>query len=790
MTGSEILADLRVIDLGVGMAAALVAKVLADFGARVTRVEPAGDDPTCTHYPAGAAWRANVRQREASDDDALQSLFAGADICIIGGEDWPGVHARVDAASLRARHAGLIVVDMGGGAPAAAPAVDLLAQARSGLAFELFSARPLCFAIPVPTYGAALLGLIGIGAALVTRLRTQRGTLVKMSLEQGVGLFWSAFWLRAETPDAVFSSITPKDCRHLIFECKDGRFVQFVMGVPGAVAKLYRVLGIEVPVDPADRGVPKAGAAPERYFGDLALIGAHVKRFSRDALLNALWREGMAAEPVLQPGECWDDPQVRACGLIERDASGRRGVGRAFDLTLLAGGADVAHTLRAAYAARRTAVATGTGSESEFETETETETEAQAQAQAQARAAEAALPLAGIRIVDLGNFIAGPYASRLLGDLGADVIKVESPAGSATISGYRTVYSSNCNKRSVCIDLKTTEGMALLHALCDSADVVQHNFRVGVAERLGVAPAQLRARRRADLPGLVTLETTAYGQDGPKALNAGFDMVMQALCGHEARAGGAGNLPLWPRSPLVDYAAAALGAVAMLMALYAGRSHACAVEAHVSLLASALFLQSELTWSPQAGFRGAPLLDRDMTGHAPWECLYPLRDGWLAIALRDDAMAARFATRLELNGLPPRRAAWGDSERAVIAARLRECDGAATLAALRTCEVWAELCAPDAWQVFGATEPQAAQGAEANPLARRVRTVRDTRYGRVTGFVGTLLELDDAPREDTHLRAAPQLGEHTVEVLSELGYSGARLAALASRGVIACKARR
>lgn len=106
MAGSEILADLRIIDLGVGMAAALVAKVLADFGAHVIRIEPSGGDPTCTHYPAGAAWRANVRQHEASDDDALHALIDEADVCIIGGEDWPGVHARVDAASLRARHGG------------------------------------------------------------------------------------------------------------------------------------------------------------------------------------------------------------------------------------------------------------------------------------------------------------------------------------------------------------------------------------------------------------------------------------------------------------------------------------------------------------------------------------------------------------------------------------------------------------------------------------------------------------------------------------------------------------
>ncbi|WP_322046556.1 CoA transferase [Paraburkholderia sp. J67] len=753
MSADGVLAELRVLDLGVGMAAALVAKGLADSGAQVTRVEPPAGDPFYAHYAAYEAWRAKATRLPAVDDEALHVLLADADLCIVGGEDWPGLHARLDAAALRARYPRLVVVDMGGSHEASQSdslagyplptAVDLLAQARSGLANELFTARPVCFAIPVPTYGAALLALIGIGAALVKRLRTQRGTLVKTSLEQGVGLFWSPFWLRAETPDAVFSSITPKDCRHLIFECKDGRFVQFVMGVPGAVAKLYRVLGIDAEVDPHDRGVPKAGAAADRYFGDLALIGAHVKRFERDALLAALWREGMAGEPVLSPGECWDDAQVRACELIERDAAGRRGAGRPFDLTLVPHESGPTQVQQTKHADEPTH-------------------------------SPDALPLAGIRILDLGNFVAGPYASRLLGDLGADVVKVESPAGSATISGYRTVYSSNCNKRSVCVDLKTPEGLAILHALCQRADVVHHNFRVGVAERLGVSPAQLRAHQ----PTLVTLETTAYGQQGPKAANAGFDMVMQALCGHEARAGGEGNLPLWPRSPLVDYAAGALGAVAMLFALYAGRSRGCAVEAHVSLLASALFLQSELTWSPEHGFRGAPVLDREITGHAAWECLYRLRDGWIAIALRDDGMTARFARALGIASLPVCRRDWGESERECIRACLSAAELAPTVAALREAHVWVEPCQHE-------DASQAVSGEAASALARCVRSVRDARYGRVTGLVGTLIEFDGAPLDAAHLRAAPQLGEHTEQVLGALGYTPQQLAELALCGVVA-----
>lgn len=729
---------LLVVDMGTGMAAALVARQLAEYGARVVRPSSPGTDPFDDVYPAHRIWRAGA---EPVDANQIEELLKSADICIVGGEDLPELPGTESAQALRQAHPRLIVVSMGGQCQADAgsgAAVDLLAQARTGLVHEQFSARPICFAVPLPSYGSALLALIGLWAALLRRLRTGRSELVTSTLDQGVGLFWQPFWMEADHPDTSFSTITPKDSRHLIFACADGSFVQFVMGVPGAVAKLYQALNIDVEVDPKDRGAPCAGAPVDKYFGDLELIAAHVRNFRRDELLQRLWDSGLAAEPVLQPGECWDEAQVSACRLVTTDAHGWRTVG-ARPLNFTSPG--TSHRPVPGRSARRS------------------------------KQDQDALPLNGFRIVDLGNFVAGPFASRLLGDLGADVIKVESPSGSATISGFRTVYSSNCNKRSLCLDLKSAEGLAILADLCRTADVVHHNFRVGVAERLGVSPYDLHAFN----PELVTLETTAYGHVGPKRLQPGFDMVMQAWCGHEARAGGEGNAPLWVRSPMIDYAAGALGAIAILMGLYQRETTGITADASVSLLSCALFLQSELVWSPVSGFTGAPLLDRELTGTHPAQALYHARDGWIAVAARDDGMAYRLASTLGLPSLPAARADWGPRERTLIARAARAWELKKLLDALRANAVWAQACVNDGWS--------SVIEARAGPLGARAEVVEDRRYGRVRGLVGTLVEFDDARVGREHLRAAPTLGEHTPELLQELGRSEAQVADLVRRRI-------
>lgn len=697
---------LRVADLAVGMAPALVVRMLLDAGARVDTIVPAGGNPFHSVYPAYRGWKDGTVVRPAASRD---ELLAQADICIVGGEDFSGLTRPHDAAEIAATYPRLIVVEI---TALGRHAQDLLVQSDIGLVNEQSTARPICVAAGLPTYGAALAAMVGLWAAVIDRERTGRGQQVTATLEQGAMLFWSQVWMEAERPSAEFEKLPPRDVTHLIFRCADGGYVQLVLGVSNALARLYAVLGIAGPVDQDDRGVPRLDRGPANYFADRAPLEASIARWQRDALLAALADAGIAAEPVLAPGEAWDDPQVRHCELVRTNPNGSQQAGSPFVMRSLPGAS------RALPDARSPA------------------------------------PLSGFRVVDLGNFIAGPAASKLLADLGADVIKVEPPVGLGNLTGLRNTWACNRGKRSIVADLKSADGQAVVRALCADADVVHHNFRPGVAERLGVDPASLRVFN----PNVVTLQTSAYGSTGPKAARPGWDMVMQALLGMEYRAGGVGNPPMWYRSAIVDYATGALGAIAMLMGLFHRTRHGGAVETETSLLATAMFLSSELVKNSDGSVSGAPPLDQGRNGFHPAERLYRVRDGWIALVARGDVAAKALATTLGLS-LPGPRSAWSDSEAAQLEAALLLLSVDAVAALFDGTDVWVTPCATDAWQRLKAMPELWERGT--------IIEVEDRRFGRITGSFGVPVHLSRSCLSAPPV-SAPASDEHRAEILAGL----------------------
>ncbi|WP_026927041.1 CoA transferase [Granulicoccus phenolivorans] len=686
-----------VLNLGHGLPTAVACRLLAGAGARILRVSDPTDDAVLARYPALRHWWDGWETLTPE-----QARVAGADVVLTGGETIVGALEHEVPSD-----PGQVVIEVAAYVPGTTdqtPADDLLVQARTGFVFEQFADRPTQIAFGSTLYGAGLLATLAAWAGLLQRRRTGAGALARVSLQQGQALFWPHLWMSAQRPTPDFDKVPPLDVRHLIFRCRDGRYVQFVMGVPGAVAKVHRALEIPGEVDPADRGVPDASRGADSYFGDRPLLAEYVARLDSDVVVARLKAAGIAAEPVLAPGAALQDPQVRQQGLVETDRTGRL---------------RVAQPLR--YRAR-------------------------AAAPAPTEAVAGPDPLSGVRIVDIGNWVAGPFASKLLADLGAEVISVDPPTGLSNLTGMRNVLATNRGKRSVVLDLKTEAGRAQLHRLLEDADVLMHNMRVGAAERLGLGPDQVRERH----PGLVYLQTTAYGDSGPKALDSGFDMVMQALCGHEQRAGGRGNEPVWYRSPFVDYASGALGAIGILAGLYRRATDQVGVDVHVSLLAAALFLRGE---GDLRGAEGADALDGERLGFAPLERLYRTRDGWVALVLREPATRTAWAALL---GLDPatdvRDEAWTRAGTAWTAER----DSTAVVTAVEEIGGWAVPARRDAFARL-----------LDDPAARAAHLVIDTedkRFGVVTGCYGPLVNLEGwAPARP--FRPAPVLGEHNDELL-------------------------
>lgn len=203
-------------------------------------------------------------------------------------------------------------------------------------------------------------------------------------------------------------------------------------------------------------------------------------------------------------------------------------------------------------------------------------------------------PLSGVKVLDLSAYIAGPYGCSLLADQGADIVKVEPPGGDnlrqypSTLAGEnRAFLGVNRSKQGVVLDLKQDGDRAVLLDLADQADVLVHNFRPGVTERLGIDHTTLAARN----PLLIYCAVTGYGEVGPLRAKAGYDQVLQAMTGMCVLQGPPGTPEITYGSP-VDYYAAALVAAGVASALYERERSGAGQYVGVSLLRSALTMQS------------------------------------------------------------------------------------------------------------------------------------------------------------------------------------------------------
>lgn len=724
----RLLEDLKVVDLGIGMAAALAAKLLADMGAAVTRIEPHGGDPFVSVYPAYSIWRRGAVVGEARD---LEALLAQADVCIIGGEDHPDVARRRDAADLSVRYPALVVLDITDG-PAGTgyvgPSTELLAQVRSGLVWEQVPGRPIVNAFEPGSYGAACQGVIGLLGALFEREASGRGQVVTTSLFEGALVWIGTYWAQIEKPTPAAGFVIPRGVYPLIFRTRDGKFIHMAIGGAGSKYGFYQALEIDDPtVLPGDSGMPKPGGGSKNFFGDYELLAEHVAKKDAAELLARIWERGLPAELVQAPGDCWDEPQVVHNRVIATEADGTRHVALPFR-----------------------AYAFGDG--------------------AAKRAQPGASPLSGLRVIDCGAFVAGPLAGVALADLGAEVIKVEAGHGDPNRSIYKSFLVANRGKKTICVDMKKPEGLAVVRKLCGQADVVMNNFRPGAAARLGMDPVSLHALN----PGLVVLEAPAFGNEGPLALKAGFDMVMQAWTGHEAKAAGKDNEPRWNRTNLVDIAGGMIGAVGTLAALLHRERTGQSASLESPLCNAGIFTLSELVQLPDGRFTGVPQLGSSLSGYTPLECLYEASDGWVVVVARGRGAAMGLRDGLGLtDALDDDFAAWGDAGEQAIGTAIAARSSADVIAALRPLGVWIEECRDGKEQVILNDPDLIARGT--------VRVVQHPVFGQINEL-GSGFALSRSATGNT--AAAPDKGANTRELLDEIGYADAEIDALYADGAV------
>jgi crotonobetainyl-CoA:carnitine CoA-transferase CaiB-like acyl-CoA transferase len=398
-------------------------------------------------------------------------------------------------------------------------------------------------------------------------------------------------------------------------------------------------------------------------------------------------------------------------------------------------------------------------------------------------------PLTGIRVVDLSTVLAGPYATMLLGDLGADVIKVEPPDGDATrgwgppwvgsaSEGTRTAayfLAVNRNKRAIRLDLKAASGTEVLRRLLADADVLVENLRPGSLDRLGFDDAVLRELN----PALVHLAISGYGTTGPAADRPGYDFVIQAVGGLMSITGDAdadGGRPTKVGVAISDVVTGLYATIGILAALIARDERGQRVD--VSLLGSTLAI---LINQAQNAFVGGEPPRRRGNAHpniVPYET-FDTADGVLAVAVGSERQWPRFCDAIGLPSLAadPRFTTNGDRVerraelRPILAERL----------AGRSTGDW--VAALDAAQIPNgpiADVAAAFASPEAGALDMSV-TVEHPALG-VLRQAGIPIRFEATP--GAIRTGPPTLGEHTDEVLAEIGYDAATIADLRARGVV------
>lgn len=257
-------------------------------------------------------------------------------------------------------------------------------------------------------------------------------------------------------------------------------------------------------------------------------------------------------------------------------------------------------------------------------------------------------PLNGVRVVELAGIGPGPFAAMLLADLGADVVRVDRPGGPGL--GVPPEHDvTNRNKRSVLVDLKAEDGPARVLDLAERADVLIEGYRPGVAERLGVGPADCHARN----PALVYGRMTGWGQDGPLAPRAGHDVSYIAPTGALGLTGDPDRPPAFPANLLGDYAGGSLYlVVGVLAALHHARATGTGQVVDAAIVDGTVHLTTMLHGMLSAGLwqdlRGANLLD----GGCPYYGTYETADGgYVAVGALEPRFYAEFLDRIGLPGL-------------------------------------------------------------------------------------------------------------------------------------------
>lgn len=389
----------------------------------------------------------------------------------------------------------------------------------------------------------------------------------------------------------------------------------------------------------------------------------------------------------------------------------------------------------------------------------------------------ASAALKGLRVLDLTRVRSGPTCVRQLADWGADVIKIEAPVDEAQFGGPRhgpDFQNLHRNKRSLTLDLKSPAGLEAFKRLADTADIIVENFRPGVKARLGIDYETLSQTN----PGLIYASISGFGQDGPLADRPGFDQIAQGMGGLMSITGEPGTGPMRVGIPIADLCAGLFAAQGILIALFERQSSGLGQWVQTSLLQAQVFMLD---------FQAARWL---MDGVVPKQAgnnhpttiptgVFKTADGHMNIAVTGNVIWGKFCVSMS-------RPDWKDDARYATAAARSEHRHALNaeieaITATRSTAEWIDIF-NDAGVAAG--EINDISQVFANPQVRHLGLAQPviSQERGATELVGQPIIMSRTP---SHIASPPPLaGQHTAELLAEVGYTEAEIAAMKASGAI------
>jgi crotonobetainyl-CoA:carnitine CoA-transferase CaiB-like acyl-CoA transferase len=749
--------------------------MLADYGAEVVWVEPPGGDPLRLHEPAAASVFGRGKRSVVLDltntqaRDHVLALAERADVFI---ESWrPGMAEELGLGyeAVRARNPRLVYVSVSAfgedGREADLPAFEPIVQAVLGGMSDQLAHRdgPVFIGFPFASMGAAYLAVIGTLAALHRRNDDGCGRRVCTSLVDGALAYNAMGWGESDASVARMAASAGSGPESLLmttsmrlitrsFECGDGEYLGLHTGALGGFGRAMKVLGLEDRVPPSENGMDIGVPLTPEQLTIMADELPEIMRTKPRAEWVRLFLEAdVCAIEHLRPTEVYDTPQAIHNDMvvdIDDPVLGRvRQVG-----------------VGAKLSATPVAVSGPAPAPGEHTDEVLTCAAGWPEAvPAPPRTPDTRPLLHDVRILDLGAFFAGPYSSRLLADLGADVIKVEPVLGDQLRGIERPFFSAQANKRAIAADLKEPDLRKAKDGLLAWADVVHHNLRPGAAERLGIDYQTVLTLN----PGIVYLHAPGWGSTGPYAFRQSFAPMLSGYVGVTYEVAGQFNPPL-PPAANEDPGNGLLGAVGILLALLHRQRTSEGQFVENPQLNATMAHMAHVVRTADGQVLGAGRLDPLQMGTGAFERLYATADGWVCVVAPDETARTALVSTLGAT-----RCDDEDQQADAIASALSE---------RKSAEVVADLLSVG----VAAAEPvgRNVHAFMNDPEQRRLGRVAEVAHP-VLGNVRelhALIRVSDA--EQVPHRLAPALGEHTDEVLGMFGYDTAAVAELRARKAV------